>query len=33
VLRDESPVDFYVDGQLVRQSVGQLARDALESGR
>jgi hypothetical protein len=33
VLRDESPVDFYVDGQLVRQSVGQLARDALESGQ
>jgi hypothetical protein len=33
VLRDESLVDFYADGQLVRKSVGQLAHDALESGQ
>jgi hypothetical protein len=33
LLKDDSPVDFYVDGQLVRKSVGQLARDALESGQ
>jgi hypothetical protein len=33
LLGDESPVDLYVDGQLVRKSVGQLARDALESGQ
>jgi hypothetical protein len=33
LLRDESPVDFYADGQLVLQSVGQLARDALELGQ
>ena len=33
LLRDQSPVDLYVDGELVRQSVGQLAHDALESGQ
>ncbi len=33
LLRDQSPVDFYADAQLVRQSVGQLARGALESGQ
>jgi hypothetical protein len=33
LLGDESPVDVYADGQLVRKSAGQLARDALESGR
>jgi len=31
LLDDDQPVDFYVDGQIVRTSVAQLAREALES--
>ena len=32
LLTDDSPVEFYADGQLVCTSVGELARAALESG-
>jgi hypothetical protein len=33
LLADESPVDFYTGGRLVRTSVAQLAHGALKSGR
>jgi hypothetical protein len=32
LLKDESPVELFTDGQLVCTSVGELARAALESG-
>jgi hypothetical protein len=31
LLKDESPVDVYLDGQLVRKSVSQLVHEALEA--